>query len=174
MAGGGIYNQTGVNALFAINGNWLMGTGSTFNATAGTVQFSSDGNQSDFVNGTRQFFNILVDNNVNPGFSNTGPSAIPIKGDFTNNNNALVNSVNSTFIFNGTGNQIITTAVTNNNSTFGNFEISKPTGILSLQSNLNVSGNISLLIGTFDLNSFRCNRSTFGGTFLVSANTFLY
>ncbi|HMT30453.1 MAG TPA: hypothetical protein PKD91_14355, partial [Bacteroidia bacterium] len=173
LAGSGIFNQTGSSALFSIDADWLMGTGSTFNATAGTVQFTDDGNQSNFASGTRQFCNIVIDNNVDPGFSNSNPSTIPISGNFTNNSNSFSNTANSTFTFNGSGNQTIYSAITNTNATFGNLVINKPAGIVQLLSNIYSSSNLTLTSGTFDLDIYRCNRSSNGGTLNVGANTFL-
>jgi hypothetical protein len=172
-AGGGVFNQTGAAALFRVDRNWLMGTGSTFNATDGTVLFSGSGTQSNFASGTRQFFNILIDNNVNPGFSNTAGSTIPIGGNFSNDNNSLNNTANATFTFNGTANQTIYSASNGTNSTFGNFVVNKTSGTLFLQSNIFVSANMTVNIGTFDMDTYRCNRATNGGTLLVNNNAFL-
>lgn len=172
-AGSGVYNQTGATAVFRIDRNWLMGNGSTFNSTNGTVRFSGNGGSSNFSTGTRQFFNILIDNNVNPGFSNSNGSTIPIAGNFSNNNNSLNNSNRSTFTFNGTGNQTIVSSSNGTNSTFGNFVVNKPSGILFLQSNIYIAADMTVNLGTFDMDAYRCNRATNGGTLLVNNNAFL-
>ncbi|MBL0072725.1 MAG: hypothetical protein IPP34_13360 [Bacteroidetes bacterium] len=172
-AGSGVYNQTGATAEFRIWRSWLMGNGSTFNSTNGTVRFAGSGTSSNFATGTRQFFNILIDNNINPGFSNSNNSNIPIGGNFSNNNNSLTNTANSTFTFNGTANQTIVSSATGTNSTFGNFVVNKTSGILFLQSNIYVAANMTVNLGTFDMDAYRCNRATNGGTMLVNNNAFL-
>ncbi len=173
LPGGGTFNQTGARALVKINRHWQMGPGSVFNSVAGTVQFTGSGNQSNFATGTRSFSNVIVDAGVNPGFSIATSSTIPVKGNFTNNNTALVNTANATFIFNGTVDQTVFSATTGTQSTFGNLEINKPSGLLTWLSNCNVAGNVNLINGHLNLNTFTLNRSTAGGILSVYPGTTL-
>lgn len=168
-AGSGMFNQTGTTALFKIYGNWQMGTGSTFNSTSGTFQVADDGNNSNYATGTRQFNNIIIDNGVDPGFDNANPSTFPISGNFTNNSTSFSSNTNATFTFNGTGNQTIFSAITNTSATFGNLVVNKPSGIVTLLSNIYSSGNLTVTAGTLDCDTRICNRSTNGGSFTLSA-----
>ena len=154
-AGGGTFNQTGSNASFKIFRDWMPGTGSVFNSTAGTVQFTGSGGAGpDYSTGTRQFSNILIDAGVNPVFGNVASSTISLTGNFTNNNTTLNISTNATFTLNGTGAQTITSAVTGStNATFGSLVLNNPTTI-TLGSNINIAGNLTIQQGTFDESSF--------------------
>ena len=172
-AGGGTFNQTGSTALFKIFRDWKPGTGSVFNSTAGTVQFSGSGGAGpDFASGTSQFSNIIVDAGVDPGFSNTAASTINISGNFTNNNTTLVNTTASTFTFNGTSPQTITSASTGSNATFGNLTINT-TSTVTLASNIYIAGDLSVLAGTFDQGSYTLTRTAAGGTISMSSGTYL-
>ncbi len=173
LTGGGTFNQTGVNALFKIFHDWKPGTGSVFNSTAGTVQFSgSGGGGPNFAAGTRQFTNIIIDAGVDPGFSNTVGSTFNISGNFTNNSTILNNTANSTFTFNGTTPQTITSASTGTNSTFSNLTINSLSTV-SLVSNIIVAGNFSILEGTFDQASYTMTRATTGGVISMASGTYL-
>jgi len=172
LPGTGVFNQTGASAIVKVNRHWKFGAGSVFNSTAGTIQFAGSGTQSDFSVGTRQFTNVIIDAGVNPGFSVTPGSTILISGNFTNNNNALTNTTNASFVFNGSANQTIT-SVTGTGTTFGNLTIDKSAGVVSLLSNCYVAGNTTITNGTYDLSTFISNRGVAGGTLTVSAGATL-
>lgn len=174
LPGAGTINQTGSRALIKIDRHWQMGAGSTFNSTAGTVQFTGSGNQSNFALGTKQFFNIIINTAVNPGFSIAPGSTISIRGNFTNNNTAFTNTVNATFIFNGAGPQNIFSASAGTLPTFGNLQVNKSGGQLNLTSNCYVSGNTAIINGIYNLATFISNRNIAGGSLVISATGFLW
>ncbi|MEQ1642209.1 MAG: hypothetical protein ABL959_02040 [Pyrinomonadaceae bacterium] len=171
--GAGTFNQTNSSALFRIFRSWRPGTGSVFNSTAGTVEFSGAPSSPDFATGTRQFSNIIVDSGVNPGFSTTANSTIPISGNFTNNSTTLSVTASATFTFNGSGSQTITSASTGSSTTFGNLVIAKSAGTVILLTNVAIRGNLTVTSGTYDLSTFTSNRSAAGGTITVSNNATL-
>jgi hypothetical protein len=175
IASAGTFNQTGANALFKLFHDWKPGAGSVFNSTEGTVQFTgSGGGGPDFAAGTRQFTHIIVDAGVDPKFSNEVASTIPVSGNFTNNNTTLDNSTNATFTFNGTGSQAISSAVTGtSNTTFGHLVINKSGGTVTLLTNANVAGNLTITSGIYHLSTFTSNRASAGGTLTVSAGATL-
>jgi len=147
----GVYNQSAgtlrVNKKFINKG--------TFISTGGTVQFTGSGNgASDFAFGTTQFFNVLIDNGVEPKFDNKQGGNIKIAGNFTNNNPDL-DVTKASFTFNGAGDQTIYSAATPlpNLTTFGNLVIDKPSGTTSLLSDIAVETSFSETNGTLDLNS---------------------
>lgn len=171
--GSGTFNQTNSSALFQVYRDWRFGTGSVFNSSAGTVQFTGVATTSaTFAAGTRQFNNIIVDASDDPKFSQASASTINISGNFTNSNTTLTNTTNSTFIFNGTGAQTITT--TSTNATFGNLTVNKASGTLALSSNVFVAANMTITLGVLDLNSYFLNRKTAGGTFSIASGTFIH
>lgn len=170
----GVFNQKGPTALFKIFHDWKPGAGSVFNSTSGTVQFTGvSGGGADFGNGTNQFNNILIDPGAEPGFNNgNNKSPIYVSGNFTNNNPTFKTGNQSTFIFNGTSNQAIYSAVSSSASaTLGNLIINNNGGTVLLNSNANVSGNISLQSGTFDLSTYTSNNVGGRGTLKVGAGT---
>ena len=71
-----------------------------------------------------------------------------------------------TFTFNGSGNQFYLR--TNSSFQIPNLIINK-TGICKLSSNMDISGNLTILNGTFDLGSFNSNRTVSGGIFTCSS-----
>ena len=159
----GTFNQTGSGALFQIFHDWKPGTGSTFNSTAGTVQFKgSSGAGANFAAGSRQFKNIIIDAGVDPGFDNSSSSAISISGDFTNNNTTLNKNTNATFTFNGIGVQAISSASTTNNATFGNLVIDNTGGTVSLSTNITaIAGTLTVKAGSvLALATFNFGSST--------------
>ena len=131
LAGAGTFNQTGSAAIVRVERNWQMGAGSTFYATAGTIEYTGTATSSNYAAGTRQFANVLINAGENPGFSMTAGSTIPISGNFTNNNTALTNTANATFNFNGSGNQSVFTSVAGTAATLGNVTVNKTGGTLS-------------------------------------------
>lgn len=172
-AGGGTFNQTNSTALFKVYHDWKPGAGSVFNSTAGTVQFTgSGGGGPDFLNGTRQFSNIIIDAGVDPVFGNDVGSTIPVSGNFTNNNTTLITTANATFTFNGTGTQTITSAATGTNSTFGTLVINNPTSVV-LASNIYIAGDLTIQQGTFDQSTYLASRTATGGTISMSSGTYL-
>lgn len=170
-AGGGTFNQTGATAFSKVFRNWMPGVGSVFNATAGTVEFAGNSTGADFVSGTRQFANVIIEAGVNPANNDTGVTIL-ISGNFTNNNTGLV-VPNATFTFNGSGSQTIYSASTGVNSTFGNLVIANTGSTVTLNSHIKVAGNLSISSGTLDLATFSANRASTGGTLTVANNATL-
>ncbi len=143
---GSTCNQQG--GLIEIRHTWK--NKGTFNATGGSVQFAGKpGRGVDFSAGTNQFFNVIVDDGIDPKFDKKVNSSVLIAGNFTNNNPNLANSDNATFTFNGAGDQTITSATSAGNATFGNLEINKASGQVSLASNIEVSDALVLTSGNF-------------------------
>jgi hypothetical protein len=172
-AGGGTFNQTGANAIFRLFRDWKPGTGSVFNSTAGTVQFSGSGSGPNFAAGTRQFVNIIVDAGADPLFGFTASSTLPLTGNFTNNNTTLNTSANANFTFNGSSTQTITSAVTGtSNATFGTLVINNSTTVV-MASNINISGNLTISNGNFDEGGYLLTRTAAGGAMNMASGTYL-
>ncbi|HJY63929.1 MAG TPA: T9SS type A sorting domain-containing protein [Ignavibacteria bacterium] len=160
---GSVFNQTG--GSIEISRDWF--NDGTFNSTGGTVQFTSNASTAAYYdNGINQFYNVIIDQSVDPGFDNDINSVLYIKGDFTNNNTALDFSTNVNFIFNGTINQSILSQSTF--STFGNLEINKNSSVVSLSSNLKISGNCTVTSGTFNTGSYTFQKSSAGGSIAIN------
>ena len=128
----------------------------TYVSTGGTIHFTGDDNSStDFSKGTTQFFNVIIDDGVNPKFDTKEKGNIQIAGSFTNYNPDL-DVKNATFTFNGTGDQTIYSASTPipDESTFNNLVIDKPSGSISLLSDVAVESSFEEVNGTLDLNGY--------------------
>jgi hypothetical protein len=146
----GIYNQLGGT----LKSNKKLKNEGTFTSTGGTVQFTGSGDGgSDFATGSTQFFNVIIDDVVNPNFDTKGGGYIKIGGNFTNNNPDL-DIIKATFNFNGTGDQTIYSASTPvpSNTTFGNLVIDKPSGTIQLLSEVAVENTYTEENGTLDHN----------------------
>ena len=146
----GEYNQT--DGTLQIKGEWR--NEGTFASTGGTVQFTGNGDVgSDFATGSTQFFNVVIDDGVNPMFDNNGGGNIKIAGNFTNNNPDL-DVTQATFTFNGSGDQTIYSASTPvpDNTTFGNLIIDKLSGTIQQLSDVAVENTFTETNGTLDVN----------------------
>jgi hypothetical protein len=164
----GTFNQTGLTAVFKIFHDWKPTSGHTFNSTSGTVQFTGvPSTGATFVSTNSQFNNVIIDASIDPGFDNVVNSVIKISGDLTNSNLTLINSINATFIFNGSGIQMITSSSTN---FFGNLTVNKSGGLVSLASNISVTGTLSMTSGNFNTG---VNTLTLGSD-IANRGTFLY
>jgi hypothetical protein len=138
-AAGATYNQQG--GLIQLQHDWK--NAGTFTATGGTVQFTGTaGAAADFSAGTNQFYNIIIDSGVNPGFDKKAGSTISISGTLTNNNAGLNIGTNATFIFNGTDQTVPS------NLTYGNLQICNSPGETATASgNITVNGNLTICSG---------------------------
>lgn len=174
----GAFNQTGSSAVFDVTHDWKPQTGHTFNSSAGTVRFSGNaGGGATFISTNVQFFNVIVDAGVNPGFSADPNSLVKIAGDFTNNNTGLNVTNNATFTFNGTGHQTIISASTGANRTFGHLVINNPSDTVTMNNAIGIAGNFTMTDGTFNpqthlLTIVGTFNSFAGGTIRVGAATF--
>jgi hypothetical protein len=126
-----------------------------FNSTGGTVRFSPIADGGTFE-GSNQFFNIEIDDGVEPDFDNADNNNILIAGKFVNNNPDLSITYKATFTFNGTGDQTIYSASTPlpGTTTFGNFVIDKPSGTIQLLSDVAVENTFTEENGSLDKNGY--------------------
>jgi hypothetical protein len=153
-AGSFIQNENDGVSLLTISHDYKNNTGGTFSSSGGSIQFTgSGGGGPDFSTGTNQFYNVIIDAGVNPKFDNKGGGNISVAGNFTNNNSSL-DVANSTFTFNGSGNQTIYSASTPlpGNTTFGNLVIDKPSGTIQLLSDVAVENTFTEENGTLEEN----------------------
>ena len=168
IAAGAAFYQQGGDIHF--DHDWK--NNGTFVATAGTVQFVGDaGGGGGGFGGTNQFFNVIVNAGVDPKFDKNTGAVIAIAGSFENYNTKLDNTTNATFVFNGSGNQTIYSASTS--PTFGNLVVNKPSGAVTLTSDLVVAGDAIVNDGTLDLGPNSLRRKTYGGTFALYGDSVL-
>lgn len=139
----GSYNQSGSNALLQIYKKWQPKNSHQFNSSAGAVEFFIHNiDSTDFSSPNIHFYSTIV--KVDPGFENQ----IKLKGDFINHVSAgLSYSSPTTFTFNGSGTQHISTTA-GNNITLDDIVIDKPGQTLVLDSDLTTSGSTTLKGGT--------------------------
>ncbi|RWW91745.1 beta strand repeat-containing protein, partial [Flavobacterium cerinum] len=174
LAGTGTLNIAGI---LANNG--------TFTNT-GTVNFNGTGGQQTFT-GITSFFNlslnnsnglllpaaITVNNNLllTAGTLNANNFNLTIKGNWTNNvSTTAFTAGTATVIFNNTTAQVIAGTFS---TTFNNLVIANTASTVTLNTNISISGNLSVNSGTFDLGTFTANRATAGGTLMVANNAIL-
>lgn len=152
----------------------------------GTINFNGTGTQQTFA-GITNFNNLTLSNTnglllpgaitiggnltLTSGILNTNNFPILIAGNWINNNSVTAfASGTSTVTFNGSANQYISgSAVT----TFNHVTVNNNGYVLSLAVNTNISGNLTVSTGTFDLGAFTANRVTAGGTLVVDNNATL-
>ena len=173
------------NAAGTLNvaGN-ILNNGTMTNS--GTTIFNGTGGQQSFT-GTTVFTNLVLKNSgglvlpaaitvsgnltLTTGILTTNNFAISIAGNWTNNSgtNAYVGGT-SVVIFNGSSNQVISGSAA---TTFNNITVNNNTNVLSLAVNANISSDLTISSGTFDLGAFTANRVTAGGTLVVDNNATL-
>jgi fibronectin-binding autotransporter adhesin len=194
----GAVNFTGSGSL-VISGNYNY-TGGSFTGGTGTVTYSGgesqvvanviynnltfsksteratfslpttvNGNLTTTTGGEIAVFDTLkIGGNMTIGASTylyNEASVLRVGGNWLNNGNYI--STNGTAWFNGTGSQTV------NTNTFGNLVVSKSSGTLTPTGNLVVNANLSILSGTFDLDTFKVNRFTEGGIFNMATGSTL-
>ncbi len=110
-----------------------------------------------------------VNGNIDIQLGNTlsfpGSDTINIGGNW--NTAGTFTSGSGTVIFNGTGAQSI------NATSLNNLVINKASDTLSLDGNLTLNGNISVLSGSVEVGTYQVNRSTFGGTASLDSGTYV-
>lgn len=160
------------------NSGTMTNNGTTvFNGTTGQQTFS----------GVTTFNNLTLNNagglllpapttisnnlTLTAGILNANNFNISIGGNWTNNASAsALTAGTGTVTFNGTLAQAIGgTAAT----TFHNLTISNTGNIVTLGINTNVSGNLTIASGTFNLAGFTANRTSAGGVLTVANNATL-
>jgi len=152
----------------------------------GTTSFEGTGGQQTF-SGVLSFYNLTLNNtaglllpaaiNINHNLLLTAGAIgsvnfdLTVKGNWTNNASglALVPGTN-TVTFNGTGAQTIGGTFSTG---FNNLSIANSGTAVSLSANENISGNLMVSTGTFDLGTFTANRTSAGGTLTLFNNTIL-
>jgi hypothetical protein len=159
---------------------FICDVGNTFAATGGTVHFSGAAGGGAGYSGSIQFHNVLIDDGADPKFDNGGKAnTIKISGNFTNNNADMGKVKGTTFIFNGTGNQtiysaIVPTAPNYDESTFGSLVIDKPSGALTLLSDISVFDAFTPQQGYLDLdgNTLYVDGEVYEGPLPVELSSF--
>jgi hypothetical protein len=149
----GTFNQT--NGEFVVYHDFKCPAGTTFASTGGTVRFAGDsGAGADYL-GNIQFHNVVIDAGVNPKFDNNNNQTIKVSGNYTNNNTAL-DITKTTFVFNGSGDQTIYSASSPlpGKTTFGSLVIDKPSGSITMLSNVAVENSFTQTSGFLDTNSY--------------------
>ncbi len=140
-----------------------------FNSTGGTVQFTASGGAGPTFAATNQFYHLVVNSGVSPGFDNAAGSSIQVAGNYTNNNASLIVGVSATFSFNGSGSQTIYSAAGAN--TFGHFVLNKSSGTLTLASDIGAAGNWTNLGGTLNGASYTVTLQAVSGSINGPATT---
>ncbi|WP_205943428.1 DUF2341 domain-containing protein [Pedobacter polaris] len=153
---------------------------------SGTVNFNGTSGQQTF-SGVSSFYNltlsnatglllpaaITVNNNltISAGTLNANNFNIAVKGGWTNNaSTTALTAGTATVTFNGTTAQTIAGTFA---TTFNNLTIANTGNSVTLSVNTNVTGNLSVSSGTFDLGAFTANRVSSGGVLTVSNNATL-
>ena len=162
------YNGTDAQSVAALTYNHL-----TINKTGGIALVNSSSAISGNLNITAGEFNtdgamtITGNTTISSGaIFEADAVSLNIGGNW--NNSGTFNAGTGTVIFDGTGNQNISS------TPFNNLTINKLTGVALLTGNSTVNNNISLLAGTFDLSTFTCNRASAGGVLNLSNGTNLH
>ncbi len=114
------------------------------------------------------FDTLSVAGNISIGTSTylyNEASYIKVGGNWTTTGIYISN--NGTVNFNGTGNQTV------NANTFSNMLVNKTAGNLTLTNHIVINNTLTITAGTMDLDTFRANRSSDGGTFTIGTGAIL-
>jgi hypothetical protein len=153
LKNGGTFNQT--DGEFVVYNDFKCSSGAAFASTGGTVRFAGSGAVGADFRGNVQLHNVIIDSGADPKFDNNSGQTVKISGNYTNNNTAL-DVTKMTFIFNGSGDQTIYSASTPlpGTTTFGSLVIDKPSGSISLLSNVAVENSFTQTSGNLDENGY--------------------
>ncbi len=153
---------------------------------SGTTIFNGTGAQQTFA-GVTNFYNVTLNNTtgllipaattivnnltLSSGIFNANNFSLLVGGNWTNNmsTGAYVAGTASVF-FNGTTAQSIGGSFA---TSFNTININNVTNTVSLNSNVNISGDLTITAGTFDIGTYTANRVTTGGILTVSNNATL-
>ncbi len=150
---GATLSTSASNYNLSIGGSWT--NNGTFIAGTSTTTFTG---ATQTIGGTSSttFYNIIIAS----GASYTLNNNINIGGSWTNNGTFTAGTY--TITFNGTTQTIGGTSST----TFGTIIIAS-SGTLTLTRNITLSGDLTIISGTYDLGTYTCNRTATGGTFTL-------
>ncbi len=167
VASGLTVTQSGGN-LFKISHDWK--NSGTFTSSAGTVEYTGTaGAAADYSLGTNQFNNVIVDATFDPLFGNVA-CTISISGNLTNNNTTLADPVaNTTWSFNGTGTQTISTAAGTTHILMTTLNVNKPSGTINLGSAIKF-GSLTMNSGNFSTTASNY-AITATGSFTLNSGT---
>ena len=147
MDPGGSYTQSA--GLLKLSHDWM--SEGTFLSTGGTVEFAGDASPAaTFALGSAQFYNFVIDDGANPRFDNR-VATIRVAGNLTNYNGRLDVENEVSFLFNGTGNQAIESEARRRSRTMGSVFVDKPSGTLTLLTDLFLDDDLTIANGTVDL-----------------------
>ena len=170
---GGVISSTQTTAGYIGTLNFAGTNPQTFTKTSGTI--ASIINFTINNGATVDFGTSVLDGSTGTFVINAGGTLI------TANTEGIAGSGNSgsiqvtgtrtftagaNYIFNGTSNQVTGNGLTQNQP--ANVTINNPGNTVTLTASRTISGNLSILAGTFDLSTFTMNRSASGGTLTIS------
>ena len=181
--------NTGATVTTSAAGTLNIAGNITNNGTmtnSGTTVFMGTGAQQTF-SGIATFNNLTLNNTngliipaaitvtnhltLTAGVLNPNGFSLAVGGNWINNaaTGAFAAGL-STIFFNGSSAQTISgTFVTN----FNDINITNSSGSVSLNTNINIAGDLSVSAGILDLGAFTANRVTLGGNLTVSNNATL-
>lgn len=135
-----------ISSSLTVNGSLTLSTG-------GALDINSD---------------LTVAGNITIGSGvtvNENGAVISVGGDW--NRAGSFNPTTGTLLFNGSGNQSISSGTVNK------LTVNKTSGTLSLAGNLVINGNLTITAGTIDLGTYTANRSIMGGTLTLGSSSIL-
>ncbi len=153
---------------------------------SGTTNFIGTGAQQTFT-GTSNFYNLTLNNTngliipsativgnnltLTSGILNPNNFSLAVGGNWVNNaGTGAFPAGNSTIFFNGSGAQTIGGSFVTN---FKDITVTNAAGSVSLNTNINISGDLLISAGIFNLGTFTADRSTSGGILTVNNNATL-
>lgn len=182
IAAGDTLNITGTGTLniagtLTNNGIYTDNGTTHFNGTSGQQTFSGVITFNNLTlsnsNGLLLPVPIIVKNNltISSGILDANNLIITVKGNWVNNASTTAFTAGSgSVMFNGTTAQTIGGSFT---TTFNNLMIGNTVTTVTLNVNISIAGNLSVIVKTFDLGEYTANRATAGGTISLFNNTIL-
>ena len=131
--------------LLNISHDYKPTTPANFACSGGTIQFTASAGPGGFASpGTYRFFDMLIDNAVDPGF-NTAANTIAIAGSLTNNGSPVFSPSATTVVFNGSDDQDIAGSQV---CAFSSVINSNTTGLVIARTNFTVGATCTLINGS--------------------------
>ena len=181
--------NAGATVTTSVTGTLNVAGNITNNGTMtnnGTTVFIGTGAQQTF-SGIATFYNLTLNNTngliipaavtvvnhltLTAGVLNPNGFSLAVGGNWINNaaTGAFAAGI-STIFFNGTGAQTIGGSFV---TSFKDITSTNSTGSVSLNMNINITGDLLISAGIFDLGTFTANRATTGGILTVNNNATL-
>jgi hypothetical protein len=166
----GIFTPGSGNVTYNGASNQVIGPVNYYNLTINKSASSAAINDSTNISGNLAIIAGELDNlsttrvtgnvTISSGGTLRNQGLLHVGGNWANN--GIYSSAGASIFFDGSGTQTISA------STFNNFNLNKPVGTAAIQTgNVVITGNVNIISGTLDIQTYTCSRNVPGGSVTV-------